>query len=96
MSMFNDVRATNSSYIGTVVSIDDPNSSNRVRVKLDYLTDRIQENHLPWYIVNSSNSNSGNVNVSLPSKGARVVVFLYDSIYNGMVISTLNQNSKVM
>jgi len=80
-------------YIGEVVQARDDFGANRVKVKLLGLTDKLGIEVLPYYSIRTEVSDSPNANVSIPPVGAKVYVELKGDIYNGEVVSNMNELS---
>ena len=79
-------------HFGTVVDVSDNGYNDtglpvfRVKVKIDNLTDNIDKEYLPWYVVKQSPSDSYNEHGRIPRVGMKVLVeFPYDDFYNGIV-----------
>jgi hypothetical protein len=77
-------------YLGEVVDINDEgidgNPIFRVKVKVFGLTDLINKDLLPWYIVKHGNGQTLNLQGNIPQIGTKVFVEFPDkSIYNGIV-----------
>ena len=79
-------------YQGTIVDTNDPQRKNRVKVKIDNLTDQLDKELLPFYIVFHSAGQGNNSVSNVPTIGSRVIVnFPNNDIYNGIVYCILQQ-----
>lgn len=70
---------------GYVVNNADPLRKSRVKVKIDGISDQIDEDLLPWYPVIQGQQNSY---TDIPPNGARVIVRYFD-IYNSVVLGAI-------
>lgn len=81
-------------FQGTVVDTSDPKKKNRVRVKVDTMTDSIDDNSLPWYAILAPAGQGNNSVSNVPSIGSRVLVQFPDGdVYNGIVSYALPQKA---
>lgn len=84
-------------FQGTVVDNSDSEAQkNRVKVRVDTMTDDasgIPDDDLPWYMVMAP-AGVGNSSANVPPVSSRVLVQFPDGdVYNGVVVSVLNQKS---
>lgn len=83
----------NKYFIGTVINAQDPESKNRVRVKIEGMNDKLNVEALPWYAIMSPAGSNNNTSVNISSNASRVLVSFPDGdIYNGIVSFSLPQN----
>lgn len=83
----------NKYFIGTVIKTDDPQSKNRVKVKIEGMNDTLDPEALPWYAIMSPAGSNNNTSVNISSNASRVLVSFPDGdIYNGIVSFSLPQN----
>lgn len=96
--LYENIYSLSDTYFqGTVVKVDDPESRDRVKVRVDTMSDSssIPDDDLPWYVV-ANPAGSGNTGTKIPNIGARVLVYFPDGdIYNGIVLFALAQKAPV-
>jgi len=75
---------------GTVVDNKDPLKANRIKVKLDHITDGIKKDYLPWYVIAMPPSNGANAQNNIPKEKSRVIVYFEEEdIMNGKVVESI-------
>lgn len=82
-------KATYGEFRGVVLKSSDELGANRIKVSIDGITSEIPVNHLPYYRLQTSLSDSPNTSVKIPPVGSSVIVELKGDIYNGVVKSTI-------
>jgi hypothetical protein len=76
----------NGYFQGTVVDDNDPKQASRVKVQIDFITDEIKVDYLPWYYIEQPLSSSPNSKTDIPKVNSRVIVtFDKEDIMNGIV-----------
>jgi len=76
---------------GTVVDNNDPFQANRIKVKVDGVTDKIDKKYLPWYVIEMPATNGSNAKNDIPKVGSRVLVYFEEEdIMNGKVIYSVS------
>ena len=74
----------NREWMGTVVDVIDPEKRSRIKVEIEFLTEGLTPEQLPWYHIKQQ-INNGNTNTNIPPLGSRVMItYPTDDIYNGL------------
>ena len=86
-------KPTYGKFRGMVVQASDELGANRIKVKIDGITNQFDVEDLPYYRLQTALTNSPNTHVSIPPVGSYVIVDLKGDIYNGIVESTITNIS---
>ena len=75
---------------GTVVDNTDPLKANRIKVKIDGITDKIDKKYLPWYVIAKEPKSGSNSQNDIPKINSRVLVYFEEEdIMNGKVVESI-------
>jgi len=78
-------------FTATVVENRDPDKAGRLKVKIDGLTDKIEQSKLMWLTIKSSIDQSGNKSNSIPPVFSRVEVYCpTEDIVDAVIIGQIN------
>ena len=75
----------------TVVDNQDPLKANRIKVKIDNITDKLDKKVLPWYVIAMPPNNGANAKNDIPKINSRVLVYFEEEdIMNGKVVESIS------